>query len=290
MRRTLHHEALIATALITMRGRHGKVEAKAAEAFLLEEDHERALQAAMLGDAGDENAQLIRFFDKECHDLAKTHQVLADHNVRMRALFTHGLCLDTGLTKVMLDTLKERPKSFIINGVVKTIGGPVPDAVIARCLGRMAAWCKLGEAICDEEFPGYGLLLAMSPFNLEPHLNGMALDERVKTAWGECMILALDHDTVWEEFCHYLPMALEDVKAVPDNFLAWAAAVKRPPRGNPRHGAALRQLVKRLGGWGASTTGCERLLSKFVRTVNKQRSADAAELRVHDEAVQTQLS
>ena len=93
-----------------------------------------------------------------------------------------------------------------------------------------------------------------------------------------------------EEFCSYLPIAVEEYKNTPDTFLAWAAALKRRPRGKPLHGASLVQLVKRLGGWGASTTVCERLLSKFVRVVNKQRDKDASEYRIHDEAGITRLS
>ena len=284
-RRTLHHEALIGTALRTMHGRKGNSEAKSAEEFLDEEDTELSVQAAMMGDAGDENAQLIRFFDKECHDLAKTHQIITDHFVRLRALFSHGLCLQTGLTKVMLDTLRERPKTFVIRGRAKTIGGDVPDAVIHRCLSRMAAWCRLSEEICTTEFAGFGLLQAMSAFNLETHMNELVLGEHLKVPLKRlCMCLNLNETLVWEEFCSYLPIAVEEFKKNHDTFLAWAAALQRPPRGHVLHGASLRKIVKRLGGWGASTTGCERLLSKFVRTVNKHRAKDASEERIQDEA------
>ena len=71
-----------------------------------------------------------------------------------------GLCLVTGMTKTMLERLRSRPMLVKMKGgikpVLKQIGGPevVTDEIIDRCLGRMAARCKLGEEISTAEFPG----------------------------------------------------------------------------------------------------------------------------------------
>lgn len=70
---------------------------------------EFALQAAMMGDAGDEVLQVVRAFDSESSDPTKIRQLLMDFHCRLRALFCDGLCLETGLTKEMLATLRSGP-------------------------------------------------------------------------------------------------------------------------------------------------------------------------------------
>ena len=54
---------MIGTAVTVARGRSGKVEAKSANDWLSDQTAETAIQTAMMGDAGDETLQLVRFFD-----------------------------------------------------------------------------------------------------------------------------------------------------------------------------------------------------------------------------------
>ncbi len=87
----------------------------------------------MMGDAGDETLQLIRFFDTEQFDLTKLQQDLVDYHTRLRALFCDGLCLETGLTKTMLETLRSRPMIVKLRGgAVKQLGGKANGEKIAH--------------------------------------------------------------------------------------------------------------------------------------------------------------
>ena len=63
MRITQNYEAMIGTAVTVARGRSGEVEAKSANDWLRDQTAETAIQTAMMGDAGDETLQLVRFFD-----------------------------------------------------------------------------------------------------------------------------------------------------------------------------------------------------------------------------------
>ena len=170
VRAVLHFEGLIGTATAVMRGRAGRKEAKIAASWLEGLSTEFSLQMAMMGDAGDETLQLVRLFDSEAFDVTKLHQALADYHTRLNALFRNGLCLQTGLTSTMLETLRKNAKLVHVNGEMRQIGGVenVTDDVIARCLGRMAAWCELGEEISEAEFPNFEILQALHPFDLEP--------------------------------------------------------------------------------------------------------------------------
>ena len=286
MRITLHYEAMVGTAVTVARGRSGKVEAKSANDWLRDQTAETAIQTAMMGDAGDETLQLVRFFDTEDFDLTMIHQVLIDYHSKLRALFVDGLCLETGLTAVMLKTLRESPMLVNVGGKPKRIGGnEVTDDVITRCLDRMAAWTKLGEEISRSEFPGYELLQALGPFNLATHAQRIQRNvEHVKVSFKRlCSVLKLPEKDALDEYFHYLPMAVEHWKTDPDNFKAWAAALSRRPRGSPHHGDTLHELVKRVGAWGGSTSGVEQTFAKQRRSEGLHR-ADMSEEHVNIDA------
>ena len=63
MRIIQNYEAMIGTAVTAARGRSGELEAKSANDWLSDQTAETAIQTAMMGDAGDETLQLVRFFD-----------------------------------------------------------------------------------------------------------------------------------------------------------------------------------------------------------------------------------
>ena len=122
-RRVLGYDALIATAHVIMKGRHGRVEGKAAQTFLAEEDEERALQIAMMGDSADETMMLTKFFDEETFDISDLDNKLIEYQERHTAMFEKGLCLQTGLTQVMLKSLDDKQRLLRTNSGIKTIGG-----------------------------------------------------------------------------------------------------------------------------------------------------------------------
>ncbi len=270
------------------RGRQGRAEAKAAEEFLQEETAERSVQAAMMADAADEAMTLTREFDREDVNVPSIHRSLQDYQKRMRALFIDGLAVETGFTKMMIEMLRNSVRTLHLKSGLKILGGreSVPDSLLDRCLGRMAAYCKLGEEIISAEFPSFELMQAFWPLELNPHVKGLEFNAgEVKTALARLsQVLGLPAEVVYEEWAHYLPMAVDNFKRVPDQFAAWRDALARPPRGRPDHGRHVRQIVKRLGAWGVSTTGCERTFSKHVRTCDPQRG-DMGEDTVDNDAV-----
>ena len=281
IRRSLHHEALLATAVVVSRGRHGRDEADAANQFLREETSERATQAAMMADGGDECLCLTRFLEPELFDTTKFAKVLADHHARMRGLFMDGLCLESGATGALLRSLKEAPKTVMVNGSVKTIGSPSAD-VVDRCLGRMAAWVRLGESISEAEFPFFEPLQCFSVFNLESKNLDADISDKLARL---CNVLGLVTETARDEYFFYLPIARMHFKPGADVFECWREAVRDPrSRGQlVSHGSTLRQLLKRLGAWSGSTMECERLLSKHKRIATEQRK-ELVELGVNADA------
>ena len=184
-RRVQEYDAFLASAHVVLRGRHGKAEAKSASAFLQDEDTERALQAAMMGDSADENLMLTRQFD--CTNYDKAHgkfKFIQAYLQRSRSLFVEGLCFETGLTKLMLEKLKKQRLLTIQDGTVKTVGGPkaVTDDMKGRCLGRMAAYHKMAEEIATAEWPSYELLHEFWFLDLEPFCQNTRHDGVVDNA------------------------------------------------------------------------------------------------------------
>lgn len=291
VRMILCYEGLVGAATAVARGRSGNLEAKAATEWLsLQCDSgEFAVQAAMMGDCGDELLTLLRYFDSEECDATKIRGELMKYHRRLRSLFLDGLVLETGLTKEILRALSSAPKLVNINGQVKQIGGAaVDDKIIKTCLGRMAAWTTLSESISRSEFPGFELFQALSPFDLHVHAEKKQLKfdkDFVKTSLQRlCNVLKLDAAVAYAEFCDYLPIAIDRWRQIQDNFGAWAAALEQHRRrGMPCHGNTLKMLIKRVGAWGASTSGVEQSFAK-QRTSQGPHRAEMTEEHVNMDA------
>lgn len=244
-----------------------------------------------MGDAGDEVLQVVRAFDSESSDPTKIRQLLMDFHCRLRALFCDGLCLETGLTKEMLATLRSGPKLVKVKGVAKEIGGAnyVTEECVSVCLGRMAAWVRLGEQISAQEFPGFELLQALSPFNLEPHARSVRLDKTfIKTSiFRLAQVLKIDPEIAYSEFFEILPLAVQRWRQSPDNFEAWKAALlqHRIHAARPGFGKVLKKLVIRVGAWGLSTSGVEQSFARQRRTTQGLHRADMSEDHVNIDAV-----
>ena len=176
---------------------------------------------AMLGDAGDETLMLIRSWDAEQFDVTKINWALADYHTRINALFKEGLCLNTGLTATMLGVLRTKPMLISVAGELKELGR-VTDDIISKCLGRMAAWCKLADEISKAEFPSYEILRALFPFDLETYKDHgtSAMDApAVKAAFARLSsVLKLNEKQSFDEYCHYLPLAIQHWRALQNNF------------------------------------------------------------------------
>ena len=63
----------------------------------------------------------------------------------------------------------------LVDGSAHVLGGldRVPDSMVVRCQGRMAAYTKLAEDICNAEWPQYEIFRRFCIFNLE----GLVVDE-----------------------------------------------------------------------------------------------------------------
>ena len=113
-------------------------------------DTESMLQLGMVADASEIVLRFVRFLDKECFDIS----ALPDHIHVLQAsatdLFVRAGCLNhAGYTRHMLGLIR-RPRLVLLSGGrPKTLGdinGP-NDSIVARCLGRMANWWSLADAV-----------------------------------------------------------------------------------------------------------------------------------------------
>ena len=226
-RRVHEYDACLGSAQVVQRGRHGNQEAKSATVFLEEEDTERALQAAMMGDSADENLMLTRQFDCTNYDIAHgKFKFIQGFLRRSRALFVEGLCFETGLTKIMLEKLKQQRLLTIQDGTVKTVGGP--DAVTAdmkqRCLGRMAAYHKTAEEISAAEWPNYDLVHEFWFMELEVFCQNIqhhgVVDDALLDASIErfCKVLQLPKSQLKKEYFFIFPLRLRRRRKVAQTF------------------------------------------------------------------------
>lgn len=102
-RLTLYIEAMIATAMRIIAERGNLEEANDAKTFLLNLSEENLVMLAMMADAGDETAKLIRTCDQEDWDTAMMFDMLQNFKDRISFLFEHGGVLRTQtFTSVML--------------------------------------------------------------------------------------------------------------------------------------------------------------------------------------------
>jgi hypothetical protein len=286
LRRTLLHDALLATAIVVMRGRHGTSEANAAVEFLQSETEERALQTAMMCDASMEVMALTRFADNELFDCTRLNEEIETVRNRLAGLFGNGLCVHSGATQIIIQKLRRHRRTIPLpGGGVKSLGGPgsVPQSLVDRCLARMMNYNTLANEIISAEFPACDILRALWIFNLKPHADhgpvNMDTDLFARSNERICNILGLDAATAKKEIIQFMPTAIAQYKEFGSNFAAWAHALTHMPRSMrcPGNGVgdafpSLRALVKRLGAWSGSTSGCEHLFAKLVRTACVQRS------------------
>ena len=118
-RHVLRHGAIVKTAIQIQMARRGSKEATVAAYFLLfisgRNGLQRCLILAMCADAADEAMYVIRHSDKDRPNSAETAFVIAKFARHIQTLFLERKCLDTGYTKVMIDTLK-RPLIYTVEG------------------------------------------------------------------------------------------------------------------------------------------------------------------------------
>ncbi len=169
LRTTLHLDALMSTASIIGQTRQaGSKQSRGAKAFLHMLSDQAVLLLGMLADAADEVLLLVRFFDTNAFEAEQLAQRVAAFRARIQRLFAQGECLRAGtVTHVAIQGL-HRVRVIPGRRPMATLGsesGP-SKSLVQECLGRMMAWARLANAVCETEFPGYGLIWALSVFAL----------------------------------------------------------------------------------------------------------------------------
>ena len=145
--------------------------------------------------------------------------------------------------------------------------------ITQRCLNRMAAQCKLGREIISAEFPQFELLRSMWPLNLKLFIKNSPEREQVGVPLTRvASVINVCPNTLIDQYFQLLPPAQYNFSKSKDNFESWKTAFFASTRRSPHKYNVMRSLLIRLGGWGGSTSGCERLLSKHVRVTTAHRA------------------
>ena len=282
----LYFDAIVAVAYELMTRRTGD-KANRARAFLQKIDEERLLTLAMLADAGDEVAVLVRFFDTKDHDIAKVSSVLKNFMNRIDALFLQKRCLQSvdgchTYTSFALELLREGKMLSIQEGRAMKVRSlkAVPPEVVDRCLSHMAAWVKLCVATVMGEFPDFEVMSAFSVFDLS--LNETLGGDGFMTTGLRRLAKTfdIDHKLLRREFIDFRRTAVRKSKEGMSNYDAWRESVmsvekssSRTQQAHPR--AGLRHALARYGAFiGAGTSTVERAFSSFVKAVGPQRKTE----------------
>jgi hypothetical protein len=264
--------------------------AKRARAFLQKIDEERLLTLAMLADAGDEVAVLVRFFDQKDHDVAKVSSVLKNFMNRIDALFLQRRCLESidgchTYTSFTLEMLREGKMLSIHEGREMKVGSlkAAPPELVDRCLSHMAAWVKLCVSTIMGEFPDFEVVSAFSVFDLSlaETLGGdgfmtTGLRRLAKT-------FAIDHKLLRHEFIDFRRTVVRKSNEGMSNYDAWRESVMSVEKSSSRTRQAhpcvgLRQALARYGAFiGSGTSTVERTFSSFVRAVGPQRMTECVD-------------
>lgn len=283
----LYFPALIATLDQVAKTRpNSSAEAKAVTNFFDQLDSEKALQLAMLADAGEEHYHLMRLLDYEGFppdDLSFNLSAFVD---RVSTLFGVGghpaMAVQTGYTFTghMLKLLKH-PVMLPGNGV-RVLGCPngVAPAVQTRCLKRMINWVAAVVETLRAEFPSFETLQAWGVFNvvqhdrdMGAHTEGSANVQRHKQM--ERLIEAFRVEATADELVGEMESVRHLVARVAaENSLssrdAWMRAAEMATA-NKRGGvldasrsppSALMQMIIRYWAAGGSTSGVEQSFGK----------------------------
>ncbi|CAK8989859.1 Uncharacterized protein SCF082_LOCUS2000, partial [Durusdinium trenchii] len=167
-RMTLDWGAVVAFLLRVEVERQGTPAGAFARSLLQTLDEEMLLQAALLADACDECLILIRFFDQSTVDNAQIASAISDFLSRLAFLFKEQhIWTTSGYTLATLSFL-ESPTHFVVDGVVRCIGGPngVSKEIRSQCLSRMLAWANLAEEVVRAEHPSFELVQCFSIFDM----------------------------------------------------------------------------------------------------------------------------
>jgi hypothetical protein len=273
-RMVVHFEALVLTAVDIIRERAKNTrEHKGANRAVNLLDTESMLQLGMVADACEIVVRFIRYVDKECFDISALPCHIQALEASAIDLFTRGGCLKhAGYTRHMLGVIR-RPRLVLLSGGrPKTLGdvnGP-SDATVAKCLGRMANWWKLAEAVLRTEFPDWDILLQFTAFRVPRELATSANTCQQLGRLSE--FLGLNTDSVISEYDSLCPVANQFAARAPNaadcSVRSWHEAVVATAGDSRRRrsfpSSNLRQVLSRFVAYVGSSSGVEQTFSQCL--------------------------
>ena len=269
----------VLTSVPEIRGRTS-VEGMACLETLRFLDTGTVLLLSMLADAALELHRVVRAFDTETCDESELPYELDRYRTVIRKLFVEGACVHVGLTKVMLQHLKEL-RVLLSANVRTTLGGPaaVTDAVVRQCLERMAAYVTVAESVLDSEFPHFQLVSALRVFSLSDSqrcAKQLESGERANCLEKLATAIRVDKEALKFEFEHFHPIASKFARLEGlENFAAWRKALKVTAKSRMAHSAdALMPVLARLGCWSCSSSSVERGLGAAQGVKQQGQSQD----------------
>jgi len=276
-------DAILATAHEVISRRQGKAEAKHAYEFLELFNEEQYITLAMLADAGDEAAGLVRFFDSEAYDVAAAPAEIRVFLERADFLFLQRGAEKSGYTSYALKLMRGSTRLLNLSGNrFKRIGGvsSIDSAMLDRCFARMAGWVQLVALSIKAEFPDWELLAAFGALNLSPLPSQIVIDQslrRLSTVFG------LSYVNLSMEFEDFRRFAIDtyhhqSTKEPLSCYRAWVHSVQRMKGARDRRSlhpsTNLLPLLARYGAFcGATTSGVERTFKEFCKQAGGERGS-----------------
>ena len=265
-------DALVITAQQLQDERRTRPEGTDAKLFLEQLDEEAALTFAALADAGAESLSLTRFFDDESFDKSKMAFEVTRFLERIKFLFVQKGCTRTGYFSLMLRNLTRAKTIFVgvsARQVPKTLGGPgrLTQDLIDRVLKRLQNWVVLATGVVQAEFTSFDALASFACFNLL-HGGGQGGEGAMAEDLERLARLAsVDAEELRLQFEDHFMIARRVAQSQKCTTLAaWQQAVQatqRSPKTAMSHPVnALVPALCRLGAYGGSTSGVERLFAK----------------------------
>ena len=199
-------------------------------------------------------------------------------------------CMKHGFVRYVVCDVLKSPLACWEGGRMKSIGGPnrVTVAIIARCLSRMANWCRLTVAAVSAEFPSWDLIMAFEVFDLARHCEGTPFRTFTPARQDECfkrlaVAFGVDKGILEEEWALCLPAAIRIYKNSGDGSSVKAFAGSAQRLHTTAHARAQSPLVRVLHVatcWdGLSTSPVEQSFSliKSLTNPNHRHVSDVNE-------------
>lgn len=276
-------DAILATAHEVVSRRQGLAEATHAYEFLEFFSEEHYVTLAMLADAGDEAAGLVRFFDSEAYDVAAAPSEIRVFLERADFLFLQRGAEKSGYTSYALQLMRGSTRLLNLAGNrFKRIGGmaSIDSAMLDRCFARMAGWVHLVGLSIKAEFPDWELLAAFGALNLSPLPAQAVIDQSLRRLSS---VFGLSYINLNMEFVDFQRFAIDtynrqSAKEPLSCYRAWVHSVERMKGARDKRSlhpsTNLMPLMARYGAFcGATTSGVERTFKEFCKQAGKERGS-----------------